>query len=309
MKQRFIFAISIIFSVFLFASCTKDDDSEMKELELRILDNYLESNNITVEPTASGLYFIEEKKGTGFVSPSAGDWVNIHYSIYSVDGEIILSTTRKSVADDNDFFNENYLYGPAKLPLPSNVEGLNEGLRMMTTGGKARLIFPSDLGYGSRSFQGVPGYTSLIIDVELLEIIENPIQRELDLIEDYLVANNFPDDTTESGLYYIEMEEGVGDSAVFGSTATVNVKGSILGGPQFMNESSLRLLLNVINEGITLGLQEGILYMKEGGVARLIVPWYIGFGQLGFGNSTSYVKGPIPPYSTLVYDVEMIEWD
>ncbi len=303
----FRFLVMLLFLSVL-SGCIKEDDSELRELELRILNNYLETNNITVEPTSAGLYYIEEEAGTGFESPVAGDWVSIHYTIYLVDGEQIRSTTRSSVATENDIFIDNYLYGPTKVAIPTNIDGLNEGLRLMKEGGKVRLIFSSELGFGGNRFQGIPPYSSLIIDVELIEIIEDPVQDQLDKTSDYLEANDFPQDTTTSGLHFISIIEGSGDSASFGATATVDVTGRILGGGVFMDESDLDVQMEIINTGVTEGLQEGISYMKEGGVAKLIVPWDIGFGPGGFSNSTLTTKGPIPPYSYLVYDVELKEW-
>lgn len=307
-----IVSIRLVFTILFFSilwGCNKEDDSELRELELRILDNYLETNNITVEPTSSGLYYLEEEPGTGFQSPSAGDWVNIHYTIYLVDGEQIRSTTLSSVAKENDIFIDDFLYGPVKVAIPTNIDGLNEGLRIMKEGGKARLIFSSELGFGGSRFQGIPPYSSLIIDVELLEIIDDPVQDQLDKVANYLETNDFPEDTTATGLYFIEIIEGSGDSASFGATATVDVTGRILNGSVFMEESDFDVQMEIINTGVTEGLQEGISYMKEGGVARLIVPWKMGFGPGGFSNSTLYTKGPIPPYSYLIYDVELKEWN
>jgi peptidyl-prolyl cis-trans isomerase A (cyclophilin A) len=51
------------------------------------------------------------------------------------------------------------------------------------------------------------------------------------------------------------------------------------------------------------GWEEGIALMQEGEQARLIIPSYLAYGPKGAGG------GMIPPYSTLVFDVELLKVD
>ena len=55
------------------------------------------------------------------------------------------------------------------------IKGMDIGLRLMKEGGKAKIIIPSQLGFGDKgSSTGiVPPYTSLIYDVELINIFTN----------------------------------------------------------------------------------------------------------------------------------------
>ena len=56
----------LVLLALVFQGCKKEDDSQAaKDQELRQLQTYIEANNITQEPTASGLYYIELVEGSG----------------------------------------------------------------------------------------------------------------------------------------------------------------------------------------------------------------------------------------------------
>jgi len=50
------------------------------------------------------------------------------------------------------------------------IEGWNEGIKFMKEGGEATLIIPSVLGYGSSGSGSIPPYSTLIFDVELIDV-------------------------------------------------------------------------------------------------------------------------------------------
>lgn len=140
--------------------------SEMKKGEEgKLLAKYLDDNKITVKPTASGLYFIEKTKGKG-PHPSKGDNVKMNYTLSFIDGKV-LETTEADVAKKAGIFDEKRPYTPAEFATGGLIEGMNEGLSMMSAGSKARLIIPSSIGYGEGG-GSMPPYSTLIFDVELI---------------------------------------------------------------------------------------------------------------------------------------------
>ena len=50
------------------------------------------------------------------------------------------------------------------------LKGLDEGVQGMKTGGQRKLTVPPSLGYGSETVSKVPPNSTMLIDVELLEI-------------------------------------------------------------------------------------------------------------------------------------------
>ena len=122
------------------------------------LTEFIEANNILVQPTASGLYYVETLAGTGEQAKS-GDVVSVHYTGTLLDG-----TKFDSSLDRNEAFEFNL--GAGKV-----IKGWDEGIALMKVGGKATLIIPSDLAYGNQAVGGViPANSPLVFNVELLEI-------------------------------------------------------------------------------------------------------------------------------------------
>ena len=107
--------------------------------------------------------------------------------------------------------------------------------------------------------------------------------------------------TTDSGLQYIELEEGTGTAANTGDFVEVHYTGKLEDGTVF--DSSLdrgqpyRFPLGAGQ--VIPGWDEGVALMKEGGKATLVIPPELGYGAQGAG-------GVIPPNATLIFDVELI---
>ncbi len=150
MKKN-VFLISSILIIFLISCKSKS------EKELDTLKSYIESNNITTEPTASGLYYIETQAGTG-AQAQTGDIVDVHYKGTFLDGKQFDSSY-----DRGEPF--EFTLGRGQV-----IKGWDEGISYMKEGGKATLIMPSSLAYGASGSGSIPPYTSLIFEVELVDV-------------------------------------------------------------------------------------------------------------------------------------------
>jgi len=142
--------------------------------EAKTLAKYLEDNKVTAKPTDDGLYYIEKAKGKGG-HPSKGDQVKVNYTLSLVDGKV-LETTLPDAAKAGGIFDEKRKYEPAQFAIGQLIPGMDEGLLMMSKGSKARLIIPSSIGYGEGN-QGIPPYTTLVFDVELIDFSAAPAQQ------------------------------------------------------------------------------------------------------------------------------------
>ncbi|WP_121665552.1 peptidylprolyl isomerase [Mesonia aquimarina] len=130
-----------------------------KEKKQQALENEIKTLAEGYEKTDSGLrYKITETNEEG-EKPNGGDQVKVHYTGMLANGEK---------------FDSSYDRGkPLEFPVGVGkvIPGWDEGIRLLKTGEKARLIIPPYLGYGERGAGGViPPNAILIFDVELVGI-------------------------------------------------------------------------------------------------------------------------------------------
>lgn len=122
-------------------------------------DAYLAENKKKpgVVALPSGLQYLVLQEGTG-PKPTLSDNVKCHYTGMFTDGKIFESS-----------YNNNQ---PATFPLGQVIRGWTEALQLMSVGSKWRLFIPSDLAYGDRGSGAIPPGSTLVFDVELLEIVK-----------------------------------------------------------------------------------------------------------------------------------------
>ena len=106
---------------------------------------------------------------------------------------------------------------------------------------------------------------------------------------------------TKSGLKYLIVEQGKGAKVVSGKQITVHYSGFLEDGKKF--DSSIErdepIKFPVGVGRVIPGWDEGLLLLNVGTKARFIIPPKLGYGERG--------SGPIPPNSTLIFDVEVID--
>ena len=236
-----------------------------------------------VMTTDSGLQYVIIEEGTG-EAPQSGDLVQVHYTGTLADG-----TKFDSSLDRGE---------PIMFALGTGqvIPGWDEGIALLTVGGKAKLVIPPELAYGERGAGGViPPDATLLFDVELVGIQEGAPEAPTEVSEaDYT--------TTDSGLKYYDLEEGSGNSPRTGRPVVVHYTGWLEDGTMF--DSSLnrgRPFDFLIGMGQVIpGWDEGVASMKEGGKRQLVIPAGLAYGEQGAG-------GVIPPNATLIFEVELLE--
>lgn len=108
-----------------------------------------------VKKTESGLLYKVEKEGNGAV-PGDSDTVVVNYKGTLIDGTE---------------FDNSYTRGePLSFRLDGVIPGWTEGLKHVKKGGKIKLVIPPQLAYGKNGVPGIPANSTLVFDVELLDI-------------------------------------------------------------------------------------------------------------------------------------------
>ena len=126
-----------------------------KNSEDSLLNQYLSDNKIKVKPTETGLYIVVKEKGKG-KKVNAGDNIEVKYKGMFTDGRVFDTSERS----------------PEPVVFPIGVQRVipawDEALVGLPVGSKILLVTPSKMGYGPRGNQGIPPYSPLVFEVEVV---------------------------------------------------------------------------------------------------------------------------------------------
>ncbi len=272
--------LSIILVLALF-SCQKSSSEKENEVT--------ETQSTTVQvpavdkefTTPTGLKYIDKVIGTG-KSPQIGDKVKVHYTGTLEDG-----TKFDSSRDRNQ---------PFEFPLGVGrvIKGWDEGVATMKEGGKRKLIIPSELAYGSRNMGSIPPNSILFFDVELIEVVEKFVDTDFSLPG--------KEEVTNSGLRMIIHKDGNGEIPLPGQTVKVHYTGLLENGSKFdsSHDRGQPFSFQLGQGRVIKGWDEALALMSKGEKRTLIIP-----PEIGYGNRR---KNKIPPNSTLIFEVELIDF-
>ncbi len=120
--------------------------------------------------------------------------------------------------------------------------------------------------------------------------------------EKYLAENAKKDGviTLPSGLQYLVLKEGNGKSPKATDNVVCHYEGMLVDGTMFDSSIQRGEPATFPLNGVIAGWTEGLQLMKEGAKYRFFIPYQLGYGERGAGAS-------IPPFATLIFDVELIE--
>ncbi|MFO7658849.1 MAG: FKBP-type peptidyl-prolyl cis-trans isomerase N-terminal domain-containing protein [Bacteroidales bacterium] len=150
-------------SMYLNQYVSKKHEASLKEES----KDYIEKNEKFLEENkkkegvitlSSGLQYKINTEGTG-PRPAASDMVKVHYTGALIDG-----TKFDSSFDRGE---------PSVLAVSGLIIGFTEALMLMPVGSKWTIYIPEQLGYGGRPQGSITPFSTLIFDVELLEIVQD----------------------------------------------------------------------------------------------------------------------------------------
>jgi peptidylprolyl isomerase len=166
--------------------------------------------------------------------------------------------------------------GPASFALNIGVKGWIEGVSTMKVGGVRKLVIPPDLAYGDHAVAAgvIPPNSTLIFLVELIDIPKVKIE---------------------------DIQVGTGAEAVDGKTVVVNFTGKLADGTLFDSTANRQPFEFVMGSNQVIpGWNQGLRGMKVGGKRTMTIPPGLAYGAQG-------AKDAVPPNTTLVFEVELLD--
>jgi len=133
------------------------DSAEAVEKGKKFLAENAKKEGVMV--TESGLQYSVITAAEG-KKPAAEDVVSVHYVGTLLDGTEFDSSVARGA--------------PASFPLNRVIKGWTEGVQLMNVGSKFKFVIPSELAYGENANPKIPANSTLIFEVELLEIKDAP---------------------------------------------------------------------------------------------------------------------------------------
>jgi FKBP-type peptidyl-prolyl cis-trans isomerase len=254
------------------------------------------------DKTESGLYYKLFTISTDTVKPRIGDWVSLN-----------MRYNTKIKGKDTLLFDSKLQMNGAPLRFqlpPSDFKGdLYEGIRMMSAGDSAIFIINADSLF-IKTFKmrerppTIDSNSVLYFYVNLLSVDKPEMmrQKEEEALKNYIQTNSITVQPNPSGIYYIESVKGSGIKIDSGCMVKLHFSVSTTDGKQIFSsfERPEPLKFEFGQRFDTPGVEEAVSTMQKGGKAKVIVPSSMAFGEMGRGSI-------VPPFTTLVYDVEIID--
>ena len=127
---------------------------EYKETNRMFLKRLASQEGVFVLP--GGIYYKVLETGGGTVSPGPRSIVTVHYKGSLIDGRVFDNSYERTCPD--------------ALRLSDVIEGWQVALQKMHVGDKWIIYIPYAMGYGIKSVDSIPAYSTLIFEVELLAV-------------------------------------------------------------------------------------------------------------------------------------------
>ncbi len=256
--QKFISLLLFLFLFHAITACGSDDLNRLTEM---------------------GIIVNSDEPGSG-ATVTESDMIRIHFSAKLSDGTVLADTRGSS--------GEMVAMGSGGLP----IVGWEESMLGMKVGGKRSVTIPHNVAFpDGDAFGVVPDGEDLILDLEILEIIEEPTAW------DY---NSSDLQETESGIRFNIRQEGSGEKLTDGNRASIHYSGYLADGTLFYSSrlSGEAAVFQVGVDEFIPGFDEMIADMRNGEQRTAIIPADLAFGAQG-------IEGMIPANEEITMDIEV----
>jgi len=201
--------------------------------------------------------------------------------------------------------------------IPAEEPTLKNFFTLLKKGDSVEFLVNADTlfmkSFGSMKPKNMSDGENVKFIITLVDVLNNKEleQKRIDqsreyIVNDSLALNNFLSGLkdvkeTTSGLKYVELTPGKGKNAVANEKVTVKYRGTLLNGTVFdeTREGNPDFTFTVGMGQVIKGWDEALSLMNTGAKYQFIIPWSLAYGERG--------SGPIPPFSSLVFEVELLK--
>ena len=302
---------SLLFFAFIFTGCLEVDDpnKEQRDESNRILEDYIQKNNIQAEKSEHGYYYEVLNESSVGAETDPGDILGVYYNISLLNGKVI-DSLQPSMGEPMPYRHlVNKIY-----PV-----GLDYAASKMSAGDKYRLYLPSYLSYGDIEIDSLmPSYANVIAELEIVYVNDSTqqVQRNIQSLNAYAADEGWGNlDSYESGLLYHQIEAGTGEQPDEGEQVKVKYTGKLLNGEIFDQSADDTPFTFRVGMGqVIKGWDEGIAKMKKGEKGVLLLPSNLAYWETNSNRNYPYelflptevLNNFIPPFSPLVFEVELL---
>ena len=257
--------------------------------------------------TNSGIHYKLNSFGESERKIQPGDYITVNISYYTISDSLFFSGRRKIKVDN-----------------PKNKSGIEACFLMLHEQESASFLISADDFFERTLETSLPKFINSgdLIKINI-DVVEVQTQHEFEdeklafmnwtedfgdyekvILQQYLNNAELPVKPTSAGIYKLTLTEGSGKCIEKGDTITINYEGRFLNGKFFDSTIKRKQPFQFVygtEWQVIKGIEEGLGLMCEGEKALLILPSDMGFGSEG--SST----GIVPPFTSLIYEVEIIK--
>ncbi|MFD2144768.1 FKBP-type peptidyl-prolyl cis-trans isomerase [Mucilaginibacter antarcticus] len=137
------------------------------------IKRYIDEQKLNVTKTDSGLYYAITKAGSG-PNIAVGDTAVINYTGHLINGKVFDSSVKDEAVKAKLPGADQRPFAPIRVAVGQRavIAGWDQGLQLLNKGAKATFVIPSTLGYGAQGAGPIAGYTPIVFDVEVIDIVK-----------------------------------------------------------------------------------------------------------------------------------------
>lgn len=259
--------------------------------------------------TANGIEYKIVKASKSKRTPNVGDvmYMNMSYRTERTDSLLFASS------DLGEEFR-------MRLVAPSDKGCIEEALMLLHEGDSAVIkVDAIKFFVKSQGKASIPAFIKkgdrLVFNVRMKKIVsgldyanankdmyQKRIDEENSLINRFLINMNYPLKKTDSGLHILTINKGAGKKPSVGSSVKIDYTAAFIDGSVFDStlERSEPFSFVIGKKEVIVGLEEAVMNMQVGDHCLVIIPFRLAYGDQKYGNV-------IPPFSTLVFEIELLD--